>query len=101
MKVSENLIKKLQEGGQMPAEPMAEPAPAAPQEGQGGEDPITQIIMAAAQAVQSNDGQMALQVCAALVQLAQGAQGGQEPAPAEPVMGYRSGGKLVVKRRLK
>ena len=51
------------------------------------------------QAVQANDGQLALQVCAALVQLAQGGAGGGEPQPAaeEPV--YRAGGKLAYRRK--
>jgi hypothetical protein len=51
--------------------------------------------MAAAQAVQTQDAQLALQVCQALVELA---GGGDEPAPAAhegqaPV--YRKGGKLA------
>jgi hypothetical protein len=48
------------------------------------------------QAVQTNDGQLALQVCQALVELAQG--GGGEPAPAAPegqAPVYRKGGRLV------
>lgn len=104
MKISENLIKKLQDGGQMSAEPTPAPKPtAAPTaQGEGGQDPVAMIIETAIQAVQANDGQLALQVCAALVNTAQQQMnGGQEPVPAEPVMGYKSGGKLVVKRRLK
>ena len=76
--------KFLQEGGQMEA-----PAQAAPAEG-GGQDPMAQLLEAAAQAVQTQDGQLALQVCQALVEMA----GGGQPAPEqEPV--YRRGGKLV------
>lgn len=101
MKVSENLIKKLQEGGQIPTEPAAEPAPATPQEGQGG-NPLEQAVQMGIQALQSGDGQLALQAWAMFIDAMQQQQGGgQEPAPAEPVMGYKSGGKLVVKRRLK
>lgn len=105
MKISENLIKKLQDGGQMSAEPTPAPeltaAPAAPAaQGEGGQDPVAMIIEAAIQALQANDGQLALQVCAALVNTAQQQMnGGQEPVPAEPVMAKR-GGKLVVSKRL-
>ena len=60
---------------------------------QGG-DPLAQIIEAAAQAVQQQDGNLALQVCQALVELAQSsAEPPAEAAPeAAPV--YRAGGKL-------
>ena len=102
MKISENLIKKLQDGGQMSAEPTPAPEPtAAPAaQGEGGQDPVAMIIETAVQALQANDGQLALQVCAALVNEAQKQMnGGQEPVPAEPVMAKR-GGKLVVSKRL-
>lgn len=106
MKISENLIKKLQDGGQMSAEPTPAPTPApeptaAPAaQGEGGQNPVAMIIEAAIQALQANDGQLALQVCAALVNTAQQQMnGGQEPVPAEPVMAKR-GGKLVVSKRL-
>lgn len=84
------LKQKFQEGGQMPAEqaqPQGQP--------QGGEsqDPMMQIVQAAMQAVQNNDPQMAMQVCQALVQLAQQAQGGGE-AQAQPTY-QKKGGKLV------
>lgn len=88
----ERFVKFLQEGGVAPeAAPVEEPAAAAP--AQGG-SPEEQIIQAAAQAVQTNDAQLALQVCAALVQMA---GGGAEAAPAapegeQPV--YKKGGKL-------
>lgn len=82
-------LKFLQEGG---------PAPAPEQQPQ---DPMEQIVAMAAQAVQSNDPNLAMQVCQALVQMAeQAAQ--QVPAPeeapqeapaGEPVFG--KGGKLV------
>lgn len=100
MKISENLIKKLQDGGQMSAEPAPEPTAAPAAQGEGGQDPVAMIIEAAIQALQANDGQLALQVCAALVNTAQQQMnGGQEPVPAEPVMAKR-GGKLVVSKRL-
>lgn len=100
MKISENLIKKLQDGGQMSAEPAPAPTAAPAAQGEGGQDPVAMIIEAAIQALQANDGQLALQVCAALVSTAQQQMnGGQEPVPAEPVMAKR-GGKLVVSKRL-
>lgn len=88
-----NPVRRFQEGGPMP-------------EGGGGEDPMMQLIQAAAQAVQSQDCQTAMAVCQALVQMAQGGpQGGPEGAPApeeaapegEPV--YRRGGRLVRRMR--
>lgn len=74
----------------MPAEAGGAPA--------GGGDPMQQIIEGAMQAVQSGDGNLALQVCQMLVQLATGGQGGAPeegaaPAEGEPV--YRRGGRLV------
>lgn len=60
---------------------------------QGGGDPMQQILQAAMQAVQSNDSQLAMQVCQILVQLAQGGgQGGPEGgAPAGPEGGAPAG----------
>lgn len=102
----EKEIKKFQEGGAMPAE--AAPAEGAPVEGgapagpEAGGDPMQQILQAAMQAVQNNDGQLALQVCAALVQLAQGGAGAPGGAPegapeGEPV--YRKGGRLAYRTK--
>jgi hypothetical protein len=109
----EKEVKKFQEGGAMPAEggaPASEPAPAGAPEGgaapagpEGGVDPMQQILQAAMQAVQTKDGQLALQVCAALVQLAQGGAGAPTGAPAEgapegePV--YRKGGRLAYRKK--
>lgn len=98
----EKEVKKFQEGGAMPAEGAAPVAPegsATPASTEGGADPMQQILQAAMQAVQTNDGQLALQVCAALVQLAQGGAGAQG-APAEqgePV--YRKGGRLAYRKK--
>jgi hypothetical protein len=73
------------------------PQEGAPQEAQAGqEDPLMQIAQMAAQALQSQDCQTAMQVCEAFMQIVQQAQGGapQEEAPqGEPV--YRRGGTLV------
>lgn len=84
-----NELLKFQEGGEMPA-PAEAPAEAPAQ----GGSPEEQILQAAAQAVQTQDAQLALQVCQALVEMA---GGGAQPAPAapegqEPV--YKKGGKL-------
>lgn len=76
-------VKLFQEGGAMPAP-------------QGG-DPMEQLLSMAMQALQSNDGNIALQVCQMLVQLAQGGAPGAEAAAqeeqGEPI--YRRGGKLI------
>lgn len=104
-------VKKFQEGGPMgPEEPMPAEggAPAGPEAGgapagpEAGGDPMQQLLQAAMQAVQNNDAQLALQVCAALVQMAQGAGGGagapEGGAPeGEPV--YRNGGRLAYRRK--
>lgn len=95
------LKRKFQQGGPMEdpnAAPVEETAQEAPMEGQeaaGQQDPMMMIAQAAAQALQNNDCQTALQVCQALLEMMQQAQGGgQEPAPeGEPV--YRKGGVLA------
>lgn len=80
-------LKFLQEGG-----------PIGPAE-QTPQDPMEQLVGMAAQALQNNDPNMAMQVCQALVQMAeqaaQQAPPAEEPAPAggEPV--FKKGGKLV------
>ena len=84
-------VKFLQEGG---VTPEAAPEEAAPAGSEAGGSPEEQIIQAAAQAVQTQDANLALQVCQALVEMA---GGGAQEAPAapegqQPV--YRKGGKL-------
>lgn len=85
-------LRKFQEGGAMPVEDpaMAQGAPAEA----GAQDPMQAIVEGAMQAVQTNNGDMALQVCAALVQLIQEQSGGapQEAPAGEPV--FKAGGKL-------
>lgn len=88
-------VKRFQEGGEMPVEAPVQGQPEAPEQSAGG-DPLQQILQAAAQAVQNNDAELALQVCAALVQLAQGG-GAPEPQNSEPV--YRKGGVLSYRVR--
>lgn len=87
-------VKKFQMGGEMaPEEVMTEEtveeAPAAQQQ----QDPIMMIAQAAMQALQSQDCQMAMQVCQAFLQLVQQTQ--QAPTDqGEPVFA-KNGAKLV------
>ena len=81
-------VNKFQVGGQMPT--------------QGAEDPMMIMMQGAAQAIQAQDCQMAMQVCQMLLELAGGAAPATpETAPAteasEPV--FKMGGKLS--RRIK
>lgn len=80
------IINKYQEGG---------PAP------QDGGDPMQQLLQAAAEAAQSQNCELALQVCQVLVQMAQGGapQGGGEEPPAEEPTYARRGARLVRIRR--
>ena len=76
----------------VPAEPQAQEAPA------GAEDPMMQLIQAAAQALQGQDCNLAMQVCQAFLEIVQQMQGGAPEEPqGEPV--FRRGGTLV--RRIK
>jgi hypothetical protein len=87
--VTEKQIKKFQEGGALPAE--AAPAPAA---APAQEDPIAMLAEMSMQALQTQDCQIAMQVCEGFVALIQQMQGG---APAqEPV--FRKGGKMLRKK---
>lgn len=89
-------VGKFQEGGAMP--------PQDPAATQGAQDPMAMILEGAMQAIQSQDCQIALQVCQALAEMA-GANAQPAPeaeAPTPPVEGepvYRTGGILV--RRIK
>ena len=86
-------IGKFQEGGAMP--------PQDPAAAQGGGDPMQEILMGCQQAVETQDCQIALQVCQIMLELAGGGAAPAEAAPApmpeeaqgEPV--YRRGGRLV------
>lgn len=89
---NKEFVKFLQEGGVTPEAAPAETTPA-PEE--AGGNPEEQIIQAAMQAVQTQDAQLALQVCQAIVEMA---GGGAQEAPAapegqQPV--YKKGGKLA------
>ena len=96
-------FRKFQEGGEMSVDNQAQ---ATPQDQgnvseQQGQDPMAQLLQAAAQAVQSQDCQTAIQVCQMLLQMAQqGAGAAPDQGTAEegePV--YKRGGRLC--RRIK
>lgn len=79
--------KFLQEGGEIP-NPNGATA-TAPAE----QDPMMQLVQAAAQAIQTQDANLAMQVCQALVQMAGGgAETPTAPEGQQPV--YRKGGKF-------
>lgn len=99
-------VPKFQEGGATPTpadQGMAAPAgaptgaPAANAAPEQGGDPIMQLVQLAQQALQTGDGQLALQVCEgflALIQSMAGGAGGPQTAPqGEPV--FKAGGKIV------
>ena len=89
-----NQAQYLQEGGAVAAP--AEDSNAAPAEGtpatpESGEDPMQQIAMACQQALETQDCNLAMQVCQAIMQMI----GGGAPAAPEgqqPV--FKKGGKL-------
>lgn len=98
--------RKFQVGGAMSGgAPAGETAPEGeapvnePTQGQGEEqDPIQVLAQMSAQAIQSQDCQMAMQVCQAFLEIVQQMQGGAPEEPqGEPV--FREGGTLV--RRIK
>lgn len=86
------ILKKFQQGGEMAPAPAEEPAPAAPE--QGG-SPEEQLMMACQQAIETQDCNLAVQVCQAILQMMGGGAPAAPAAPEgqEPV--YRAGGKLV------
>lgn len=89
----EEFIPKFQEGGEMapPADGGAEGATAPAEAPAEGGDPMQELLAACQQALESQDCNLAMQVCQALMQMSS-----QEPAPqdqGEPV--YRRGGILV------
>lgn len=106
MKIKNKIVAKFQEGGAMPESAPAEQAPeqapagggGTPAEG-GGQDPISQLLQLATQAIDGQDCEAAMAVCQGFVQLVQaqaggGGAGASGAAPAgEPV--YKKGGKIV------
>lgn len=88
-------VRKFQEGGEMPVEEGAAPMEGAPEQApeQGG-DPMQELMAACQQALETQDCQLAMQVCQVLMQMA----GGQQQAPdTQPV--YRRGG--ILSRRIR
>lgn len=81
-----NLAKYMQEGGVAPEAASEAAAPEAP-----AQDPQAQLLAACQQALDSQDCQIAMQVCAAIIQMMGG--GGAPQENAQPV--YKKGGKLV------
>lgn len=91
-------VKKFQQGGEMT--PAEQPAEEAPVDG-GGQDPMMMLAEAAAQALQSQDCQIAMQVCQGLMALVEQMAGGApQEASGEPVFA-KKGAKLQVLRRVK
>lgn len=89
-------LPKFQEGGAMEApveNPNAAPE-AAPAPEQGG-DPMQQLAMACQQAVETQDCNLAMQVCQALLQMISGGapEGPAAPEGQQPV--FKKGGKLA------
>lgn len=84
--VPSSVLGLYQEGGQM-----VQGTPANMGGEGSGQDPMQQIIMAAQQAVEENNAELALQVCAALVQMVSGVAAAEQEASApmpeeEPAM---------------
>lgn len=107
MKITpKNQVKKHQMGGQMqPSAPVEEPTPTggAPVDEteptqETEQDPMVMLGEMAAQAMQTQDCQIAMQVCQVVIEMLQQMQ---EPAPQEPQGEpvFRKGGILV--RRIK
>lgn len=109
MKVTlKNQVRKHQTGGQMSTTPPTgnepdqnmeqEVAPQGEVEMQEEQDPLMIIGEMAAQALQNQDCQVAMQVCQAFLEILQQMQGGAPAEPqGEPV--FKKGGILV--RRIK
>lgn len=95
-------VKKHQMGGEMnpqgdtTGQPMAQDATQVAPEGSqvAEQDPITILAQMSTQAIQSQDCQMAMQVCQAFLEIVAQMQGGAPEQPqGEPV--YKKGGILV------
>ena len=92
--------KKFQTGGTMAPdvqmqEDMQQPVGQPTQEPE--QDPITILAQMSSQAIQSQDCEMAMQVCQAFLEIVQQMQGAPSEQQEEPV--FRKGGILV--RRIK
>lgn len=103
-------VKRFQQGGpiaadeqipteEIPVEGGAEGMQEAPEEAQQ-QNPLVMLAQGAVQALQSQDCQIAMQVCQGLIQIVQQAMQGQQPpqeTTGEPV--FRKGG--VLSRRIR
>lgn len=102
MKFVPKNVKKFQQGGEIaPEEAPMEEAPVEEgtpmNEGQGGgEDPFMMLAQMAAQALQNQDCQMAMQVCQGFLEVMQQMAGAQQQQ-GEPV--FKKGGKLCKRIR--
>ena len=88
----ERFVKFMQEGGVAPEAAPAEETSATPE--QGG-SPEEQILMACQQALQTQDCNLAMQVCQAIMQMLGGQQQAPPTAPQEQEPVYKKGGKLI------
>lgn len=86
-----SMVKKFQEGGEMPAPEEQMPQEAAPE--QGGGDSMQQLVEMFAQGLQNQDCNMLAQAAQMFLQAIQG--GGEAPAEAPGAPVYRRGGRLV------
>lgn len=80
------IVKKLQTGGSVsvPA-PAEQPAPSG--------DPMEQLIMAAQEAVNSQNPELAMQVCMMLLELVGATQSVGQPGQNQPI--FRKGGRIT------
>ncbi len=99
--------QKFQMGGQMNPETPEEgveqtpPAEEPTEQGNQEQDPMMMLAQMAAQALQSQDCNAAMQVCQAFLEIVQQIQGGAPEEPqGEPVFA-RNGAKLNIVRRIK
>lgn len=91
--VSKSEIKKFQEGGVVaPQQTAQETAPMSPEEA------LAAIVQGAAEAVQTGNAELAMQVCQALVEFAGQAQA---QAPQEAPVYQKCGGKMKKKKSKK
>ena len=103
IKLKNSKVQKFQMGGPMQSAEEPTQTGGAPVQEQAPEqemeqDPIAMLAQMSAQAIQSQDCQMAMQVCQAFLEIMQQMQGSAPEEPqGEPV--FRKGGVLV--RRIK
>lgn len=89
------MIKKLQEGGEMAPPPEAAPAEAPAEGAPEGGDPTAQILEAATAALQNQDCNLAMQVLQALIQMLGGGAPEGPAAPEGQAPVFKKGGKLA------